>query len=94
MIQGLHLLQQVRDEAHRFALSRHRVKRSRLQMASTLNQIEGIGPKKRKVLLQHFGGIQALARANYVALCKVPGISPRLAQRLMEHFGNGEQRER
>ncbi|MCX7115322.1 MAG: excinuclease ABC subunit UvrC [Gammaproteobacteria bacterium] len=91
---GLHLLQQVRDEAHRFALSRHRVKRSQLHMASTLNQIEGIGPKKRKVLLQHFGGIQALARASYVALCGVPGISPRLAQRLMVHFGSEESSER
>ncbi len=87
--EGLHLLQQVRDEAHRFALSRHRVKRSQLHMASTLNQIKGIGPVLRKRLLQHFGGMQALVRASHADFCAVSGISPLLAKRLIAHLNHG-----
>lgn len=84
--EALHLLQNLRDEAHRFALTSHRKKRASQQLASTLDDIEGIGSKRKKMLLQHFGGLQALSQASYEALCDVPGISPTLADRLLKHF--------
>lgn len=79
---ALHLIQQVRDEAHRFAITGHRLRRDKKRKASTLEEIPGIGPKRRRELLRYFGGIQAIKRASLDELEKVPGISRSLAKRL------------
>lgn len=83
---ALHLLQQIRDEAHRFAISAHRKKRQHLSLDSSLETIEGIGPKKRQALLRRFGGLRELAKAPVDELRKVAGISKELAERLFQHF--------
>lgn len=80
---ALHLLQHLRDEAHRFAIQGHRKKREKMLLGSSLEEIEGIGPKRRKALLQYFGGLQGLQKATFDELIKVPGISPALAKRLL-----------
>lgn len=79
---ALHLIQQVRDEAHRFAITGHRLRRDKKRNTSTLEDIPGIGAKRRRELLRYFGGIQALNRASLDEIAKVPGISQSLAQRI------------
>lgn len=76
---ALHLIQQIRDEAHRFAITGHRERRSKARKSSTLENIPGIGPQRRRVLIQHFGGLQELQRASARDLATVPGISENLA---------------
>jgi excinuclease ABC subunit C len=87
---ALHLIQQIRDEAHRFAITGHRQRRGRSRKTSVLEAIPGIGPKRRQQLLRQFGGLQELARAGVEDLSRVEGISRRLAQQIYEAF-HGEE---
>ena len=83
---ALHLIQQLRDEAHRFAITGHRARRHKARTRSPLESIPGLGPKKRRELLKQFGGLQALTRAGIDDLTRVKGISAQLATTIYEHF--------
>lgn len=83
---ALHLIQQIRDEAHRFALTGHRQRRRRARATSVLEGIPGIGPKRRQHLLKQFGGLQELARAGVEDIARVAGIGPSLAQQIYAAF--------
>jgi len=83
---ALHLLQHIRDEAHRFAITAHRQRRGKARTQSELEEIPGVGPKKRRELLHHFGGRQEVRRASIEDLQRVPGISHQLAEAIYEYL--------
>ncbi|MGC9469161.1 MAG: excinuclease ABC subunit UvrC [Anaerolineae bacterium] len=80
------LLQRIRDEAHRFAITYHRQRRRKRGLASQIDEIPGIGPVKRKALLKHFGSLDAIQKADEAQLQEVPGISEVLAGNIRSHF--------
>jgi excinuclease ABC subunit C len=81
---ALHLIQHIRDEAHRFAITGHRARRGKKRNRSALEDIPGVGPKKRRDLIQHFGGMQEVSRASVKDLATAPGISLRLAEAIYD----------
>ncbi len=88
---ALHLVQQIRDEAHRFAIAGHRRRRAGRRNRSPLEDIAGLGPKRRRQLLKHFGGLHEISRASVAEIGKVSGISGHLAESIYEtlHAGGG-----
>lgn len=84
--QGFYLIQRVRDEAHRFAVTSHRKLRTKEGLASRLDAIPGIGPAKRKALLTQFGSIQAIQDATLEQLSVIPGITPKLAESIKSYL--------
>jgi len=82
--EGLYLLQRVRDEAHRFAITHHRQRRSTAMTASELDAVPGLGPARKKALLAHFGSLKKLRAASQEAIASVPGVGPKVARAVVE----------
>ena len=85
---ALHLLQRLRDEAHRFAVSYNRKLRSKRTLRSDLSQIPGIGPERQRLLLSRFGSVRGVRAANAQEIARLPGISERLAVRVLTYLGS------
>jgi excinuclease ABC subunit C len=83
---GLHLIQHIRDESHRFAIAGHRNRRQKIKTTSTLESIPGVGGKRRQALLKYMGGLQGLKKASQDEIQKVPGISAQLAEIIYDHL--------
>lgn len=83
---AMHLIQHIRDEAHRFAITGHKNRRAKARKTSQLEKINGLGPKRRQLLLKQFGGLQEVIRAGVEDLAKINGISKSLAQKIYDHF--------
>ena len=84
--QGLFLMQRIRDEAHRFALQYHRRLREKKTLISTLEEIPGVGPRRRQALLKHFGSLEGIREATIEELIAVPGMTRRAAEQVKEHL--------
>ena len=78
--EGLYLLQRIRDEAHRFAITHHRQRRSKAMTVSVLDEVPGLGPARKKALMKHFGSVKKLRAAAPEQIASVPGIGPALAR--------------
>ena len=87
---AMHFLQRLRDESHRFAIGAHRTRRTNASLKSPLDEIEGIGPKRKKALLAHFGSARSVSRAAVADLMMVDGISEMTAQDIYNHFHNAK----
>jgi excinuclease ABC subunit C len=86
----LYYVQRLRDEAHRFAIGTHRAKRKKDTIKNPLDEIDGIGPWRKRALLQHFGSAKAVSRASLADLTAIPGISGQMAQLVYDHFNRSE----
>jgi excinuclease ABC subunit C len=82
----LYYVQRLRDEAHRFAIGTHRARRKKDTIKNPLDEIEGIGPARKRALLNHFGSAKAVGRASLADLAAIPGISGQMAQLVYDHF--------
>jgi len=85
--EGLYLLQRVRDEAHRFAITHHRQKRSKAMTVSVLDEVPGLGPARKKVLLRAFGSVKRLRSASVEEIASVQGIGPSVAAAVVKSLG-------
>ncbi|NTS75238.1 excinuclease ABC subunit UvrC [Catenovulum sp. SM1970] len=83
---ALHLIQHVRDESHRFAITGHRARRHKVKTTSSLEDIPGVGAKRRQALLKHMGGLQGLKQASVEEIARIPGISNKVAQIVFDHL--------
>jgi excinuclease ABC subunit C len=86
--EGLYLLQRIRDEAHRFAISFHRSRRSKVMLESILDEIEQLGPSRRNALLERFGSVAALKKASVEDIAMTPGIGEKIAHIVFEFLAN------
>ena len=82
----LYFVQRLRDEAHRFVIGTHRAKRAKSMIANPLDEIDGIGPTRKRALLSHFGSAKGVSRAGIEDLKAVPGISAEMAQKVYDYF--------
>jgi excinuclease ABC subunit C len=82
----LYFVQRLRDEAHRFAIGTHRAKRSKAIGQNPLDEIDGIGPTRKRALLQHFGSAKSVSRAGVEDLKAVKGVSAEMAQKIYDFF--------
>ena len=89
--EGLYLLQRIRDEAHRFAISYHRSKRSKRMTASALDQVPGLGEHRRKALVTHFGSVARLKGASVDEITAVPGIGVATARAVLTALGGNPE---
>jgi excinuclease ABC subunit C len=89
--EGLYLLQRVRDEAHRFAITLHRSRRSRSMTASALDGVPGLGETRRRALLKRFGSLKRLTAASVEEVAEVPGIGPRTAAAVVAALADRKQ---
>jgi excinuclease ABC subunit C len=88
---ALHLIQRVRDEAHRFAITYHRTTRDKTMKVSVLNKIPGVGPKRRRALVRHFGSIEAIQNASLEELQATPSIDKRTAEEIYNFFRRSKE---
>ena len=86
----LYYVQRLRDEAHRFAIGTHRARRKKDTIKNPLDEIDGIGPSRKRALLNHFGSAKAVGRASLADLAAIPGISGQMAQLVYDHFNRSE----
>ncbi|MEQ1902120.1 MAG: excinuclease ABC subunit UvrC [Devosia sp.] len=86
----LYFVQRLRDEAHRFAIGTHRARRKKDIIKNPLDEIDGIGPTRKRALLQHFGSAKAVSRAALADLAAIPGISSAMAQQIYDHFNRND----
>ncbi|HEY0917854.1 excinuclease ABC subunit UvrC [Devosia sp.] len=86
----LYYVQRLRDEAHRFAIGTHRARRRKDIARNPLDEIEGVGPARKRALLQHFGSAKAVSRASLADLARIPGVSNQMAQQIYDHFNRSE----
>jgi excinuclease ABC subunit C len=91
--EGLYLLQRLRDEAHRFAISHHRSRRSKSMVESLLDDVPGLGEVRRKTLLTHFGSLRKLRAASVEEIAQVPGFGPVLASAIKTQLDQAPVRE-
>jgi len=88
--QGLYMVQRIRDEAHRFGITYHRKLRSDRTFKSVLDEIPGIGPKRKQALMKHFGSVRAMSAASVEDLAALDGMTRDAAEKLKEYIGRGE----
>jgi excinuclease ABC subunit C len=84
--EGLYLLQRIRDEAHRFAITFHRSRRSKIMLESLLDEIDDLGPTRRAALLDRYGSVSAIKKASPEDIAQTPGIGERLASAISQHL--------